>query len=93
MDIEELKTTASLAMVELHDDEVARLSDSVSDMLNYFSLMQKADISGLEPTTHALAEYSTVREDAASNNPIPSGNLVGRAPENDGNHIIIPNVL
>ncbi len=93
MDIEELRTTASLAMVELHADEVERLSESVTDMLNYFSVMQKVDITGLEPTTHALAEYSTVREDAASNNPIPSGNLVGRAPENDGNHIIIPNVL
>jgi aspartyl-tRNA(Asn)/glutamyl-tRNA(Gln) amidotransferase subunit C len=93
MDIEELKTTASLAMVELHDDEVAQLSESVTDMLNYFSIMQKADITGLEPTTHALAEYSTVREDIANSNPIPSGNLVENAPENDGNHIVIPNVL
>ena len=93
MDIEELKTTASLAMVELHDDEVAQLSDSVTDMLNYFSIMQKADITGLEPTTHALSEYSTVREDIANKNPIPSGNLVKNAPENDGNHIVIPNVL
>ena len=93
MDIEELKTTASLAMVELHDDEVAQLSDSVTDMLNYFSIMQKADITGLEPTTHALAEYSTVREDIANKNPIPSWNLVKNAPENDGNHIVIPNVL
>ncbi|MBC8452219.1 MAG: Asp-tRNA(Asn)/Glu-tRNA(Gln) amidotransferase subunit GatC [Spirochaetes bacterium] len=93
MDIEELRTTASLAMVELHDDEVERLSESVTDMLNYFSVMQKVDITGLEPTTHALAEFSTVREDSAVINPVPSENLVARAPENDGNHIIIPNVL
>lgn len=93
MDIEELRTTANLAMMELHESEVARLSDAVSSMLDYFSVMQQVDVSGLEPTTHALVEGNTVREDTENNNPINPENLVHRAPDNDNNHIVIPNVL
>ncbi len=93
MDIEELRTTANLAMMELHEGEVARLSDAVSSMLDYFSVMQQVDVSGLEPTTHALVEGNTVREDTENNNSINPENLVNRAPDNDNNHIVIPNVL
>lgn len=93
MNIEELRTLADLAMVELHEDEVDRLSGSITDMLEYFSLMQQIDVEGLEPTTHTLADKTTVRSDEVNTNPINPADLINRAPEHDNNHIVIPNVL
>ncbi len=93
MDYQELKTTANLAMMDLHEDETAVLSHAVTDMLEYFALMQQVDVTGLEPTTHALSDTATVRSDEINLNPINPENLVNRAADTDNNQIVIPNVL
>ena len=93
MDYQELKTTANLAMMDLHEDEVATLSQAVTDMLEYFTLMQQVDVTGLEPTTHALSDTAAVRSDEVNPNPINPENLVNRAADTDNNQIVIPNVL
>jgi aspartyl-tRNA(Asn)/glutamyl-tRNA(Gln) amidotransferase subunit C len=94
MDITELKITASLAMVELHDDEIASLSAAVNDMLDYFALMEQIDVEGLEPTTHAFISQQPLREDIISAEQVCSPQqLVARSAEQDGEHFIIPNVL
>ena len=54
MNKEELLTTASLALLELEEGEVDRLGEEVARMLDYFEMMTKLDVDGLEPTTHAF---------------------------------------
>ena len=94
MDIAELRTTASLAMVDLHEDEVSRLAGAIDEMLGYFTMMQQVDIEGVEPTTHVRSSESPVREDrSGSVEGIDPQELVQRASEYDRGHIVIPNVL
>ncbi len=65
---EELLTTASLALLELEEGEVERLGEEVARMLDYFEMMTKLDVDGLEPTTHAFQKTNRLRADVLNNN-------------------------
>lgn len=91
MDIQELEITASLAMLELDEQEMASLSEAVSGMLEHFSLMQKVDVEGVEPTTHSYL-LTEGRKDEVEQK-VDRESLLSVAPEHDGEHFIIPKVL
>lgn len=97
MDIQELETTASLAMVELHESEVETLTEAVGSMLDYFAMMEDVDISGLEATTHAFSGERFVRDDEPRIDEDPAyttgQKLVENSAEHDGTHMIVPSVL
>jgi aspartyl-tRNA(Asn)/glutamyl-tRNA(Gln) amidotransferase subunit C len=93
IDKEELYKTADLAMLELTDEEAEKLSEAVSQMLEYFSVMADIDVDGLEPTTHALAKTNRYREDTVHETEGHSDKLVENAPEVEDRFIVIPNVL
>lgn len=92
MEKDDLLITAAQAQLALSPEEEQRLKSAVSEMLDYFELMNEVDVSNLKPTTHALVRENALRED----NPNPNNNqeaLIARAPENEDNFIVIPNVL
>lgn len=96
MNRKELEMTASLAMLELHDEEIASLSSAVTSMLDYFSLMEEVDVDGLEPTTHAFTMQQSVRVDQRHDDDNEEGighDLLENGPEHDGQYFIIPHVL
>ncbi len=92
MEKDELIITAEQAQLELTAEEETRLRTAVSEMIEYFSLMNKVDVNDLPPTTHALVRENALRNDNAVNNYNPV-DLVNRAPEHENNFIVIPNVL
>ena len=92
MEKDDLLITAAQAQLALSAEEEGRLRTAVSEILDYFELMNEVDVSNLTPTTHALVRENALRAD----NPNPNNNqeeLVSRAPENEDNFIVIPNVL
>jgi len=104
MDRSELDVTAELALMDLTDDERARLEPAVAQLLEYFSVMDRIDVSSLEPTTHALQEGNRLRADvpvaaASGASPRASGaspladDILEQAPELEDRFIAIPNVL
>ncbi len=93
MDLKELYTTAELAKFALSEEEAEKLSKEVSRMLEYFSMMMKVDISGLDPTSYILQKENRTRDDSiieAERNP---DGIIEMAPERDGRFFVIPNVL
>lgn len=98
MDIDELRVTASLARLEMSDEELAAHGGAFEMMLEYFSAMQKADrIIGESPEaggSGGVAKPEMFRDDAfrgaLKTNP---GEIIEKAGETDGNFIVIPNVL
>ena len=90
MDREDLKITASLAMLELAETE--RIHKAFSEMLDYFSKMMEVDIENLEPTTHAILKDNRVRDDVVTQNESPDA-LLDCAPEREDRFIKLPSVL
>lgn len=99
----ELEITADLALLELTGDERGRLEAEVSRLLDYFATMDAIDVTGLEPTTHALREGNRVRPDEPTAGLTPGGDaaaaesladdILEQAPDLEDRFIAIPNVL
>ena len=89
---DELQVTARLAQLALGEAEIESLEQGITQMLEYFEMMEEVDISGLEPTTHALLKQNRTREDAAVASNTPDA-LLDQAPEQEDRYITIPNVL
>jgi aspartyl-tRNA(Asn)/glutamyl-tRNA(Gln) amidotransferase subunit C len=99
---DELAITIALANLSLAPSEMEKFELSVQKMLDTFSLMDKINVDGLEPTTHAFIEKNRVRADdpdgfnniPLSANPLSLNDTVkANFPESSGRFISIPNVL
>ena len=100
MEKDDLLITAAQAQLALSPEEEGRLRTAVSEMLDYFELMNEVDVTNLNPTTHALVRENALRADNPNQNNNHNNNfnnnqeaLISRAPENEDNFIVIPNVL
>ena len=92
MNIEELHVTAGLAYLELTEAELAALAAAVTQMVDYFQTMQKIDVDGLPPTTHALLTRNRLRPDTVREGTI-ADSLLEHAPDREDRFVAIPNVL
>ena len=89
---EELLITASLAMLELDETEAEKLNLAITQMIEYFSLMEMLDVDNLPPTTHVSVKENRTREDVPAKISI-ADKLIENAPEKDGRFIVVPNIL
>ena len=93
MDRSELDVTAELALLELSQEERVQLERAVSQLLEYFSVMDTLDVAGLSPTTHALSEENRLRPDVPSESGSIADDVLEQAPDLEDRFIAIPNVL
>jgi aspartyl-tRNA(Asn)/glutamyl-tRNA(Gln) amidotransferase subunit C len=54
---------ARLARLELTEDEVARMSDELSDVLGNIEKIGELDLDGVPPTTHVVEVSNALRPD------------------------------
>ena len=83
---------ATLARIELTDEEREQFSAQLVDILNYFERIKAVDVSGIEPTAHAFPLYNVWGEDKAE----PGFSLeeaLLNAPEHRDNQIVVPKVV
>ncbi len=90
MNLDDLTTTARLALLDIPDPE--KLAHAFTEMLHHFEKMNEVDVSGLEPTTHALLRENRLRKDVVTNDD-RSDELLARAADAKGRFFRIPNVL
>ena len=93
MQKEELLITASLARLELNDNEIGKLDEAVSSMIEYFTLMDEIDVDDLEPTTHAFIRDNRTRKDIHAESSGMADKLIDNSPERDDRFIVVPNVI
>ena len=94
----ELAVTAYMARLRLSGAERERLRAGVQQILSYFDVMAAADVSDVEPTTHALGAGNRLRPDevVASERRWPAASperLLATAAECEDDHFSVPNVL
>jgi aspartyl-tRNA(Asn)/glutamyl-tRNA(Gln) amidotransferase subunit C len=92
MEADELQVTARMARLSLSSTEEKSLRLAIERMLAYCGQLVKADVAGLEPTTHPLVRGNRLRPDEPRASDL-SDALVDAAPETEDRFILIPNVL
>lgn len=59
----EVQKIASLARIEITDEEAEKYSKELSDILGFVDKLNEADTEGVEPISHITGAKNVVRED------------------------------
>lgn len=60
---QEIEHVAHLARLNLSEEELAKMTVQLDNILSYVDKLEELDTSGIEPTTHAFSISNAFRED------------------------------
>lgn len=89
---DQVRDVAHLSRLEMNDDELDRFTVQLQAILDYASKLDALDISGVEPTSHAVPVANVLREDKARPSlPVEAG--LDQAPEPQGPFFTVPRII
>ena len=83
---------ANLARIELSAEEKEKFAGDFRTILGYFEMLNKADVSALEPCAHAFPVFNVLRDDVPAKTLSPDA-LLQNAPASRDEQIIVPRVV
>ncbi len=89
---EEVLHIARLARVALTEDEITRLSEQLSDLLEHFEVLQRVDTEGVPPTAQSVTLQGVMREDEVAPS-LPPEDILANAPRREGDCFRVRAVL
>lgn len=89
---DDVRHIAQLARLRLSEDELRRMTDQLSGILEHIAVLQEADVSGVTPETTLLPAASVMRADQpAPSYPIEA--LLANAPDREDRFVRVKAVL
>jgi aspartyl-tRNA(Asn)/glutamyl-tRNA(Gln) amidotransferase subunit C len=89
---EEVLHIARLARVSLTDEEITRMSEQLSNLLENFEILQKVDTNGVPPTAQSIDLQSVMRPDEIVPS-LPPEDILANAPRREENYFRVRPVL
>ncbi len=87
-----VREIASLARLDLTDEETQTFVSQFQDILKYFSILNELDTENVPPAYLSSANKSVTREDKAEA-PVPTEEFLANAPQAKDGYVVIPRVL
>ena len=84
---------ASLAKLELTEQEVIEYSKDLTNILKWMEELKEVDVSNIEPVTSVTKNELYEREDIASKNTVEQEKILLNAPEKVGIYFTVPKVI
>jgi aspartyl-tRNA(Asn)/glutamyl-tRNA(Gln) amidotransferase subunit C len=88
----DVKYVAHLARVALTPDEESKLAAQLGGILGYIEKLKELDVTGVEPTAHAVPMVNVTRADEIRPS-LPHEVALGNAPKQAGGLFIVPKVV
>jgi aspartyl-tRNA(Asn)/glutamyl-tRNA(Gln) amidotransferase subunit C len=89
---EEVLHIARLARVALTEEEINRLSEQLSNLLENFEVLQQVDTTDIPPTAQSVDLQSVMRDDAVAPS-LPPEDILANAPRREGDCFRVRAVL
>lgn len=92
IDAEQVRRIATLARLKLTDDEIAEFAGQLGRVLDYITLLEAVDTTGVEPLVHPLQLLNVMRDDV----PVVfdgADTALANAPQREGRFFKAPAVL
>jgi aspartyl-tRNA(Asn)/glutamyl-tRNA(Gln) amidotransferase subunit C len=89
---EEVLHIARLARVSLAEDEITRLSEQLSRLLETFEVLQQVDTEGVPPTAQSVTLQSVMRDDEVTPS-LPPDDILANAPRREDDYFRVRAVL
>ena len=90
---EDVLRVADLARLELTEDEIARFTRQLADVLAYAEDVQRADTSGTPPTSHPLASETAWRDEDPAPGCVGAQDAAQGGPDRAAGLFKVPKVL
>lgn len=92
MEIDEIKSLADKARIDMTEEEVSELGADFEKILEYVSLVNKADVEKVVDTD--FAHKNIFREDVATNeNGVFSDDLINEMPDSEDGYLKVKKIL
>lgn len=88
----EVRHVALLARLALTDDEIHTLSGELNSVLGHIDAIQRLDLTGVEPTAHAIPVVNRTRADVVKPG-LDRDVALMNAPESQDGAIVIPRIV
>ena len=89
---EEVRKVALLARLELAEEELDAQAANLNTLLEQFEKLQALDVTGIEPTSHAIPLVNVLREDVLRPS-LSRDEVLVNAPEASDGCFVVPRVL
>jgi aspartyl-tRNA(Asn)/glutamyl-tRNA(Gln) amidotransferase subunit C len=89
---ERVRHVALLSRLDLGEDELGRFSRELSGVVKHLNKLSELDLSGVEPTSHAIPTSNVFRPDAVAASLTPAEALAN-APEQEDNCFKVPQII
>lgn len=89
---EEVRRVAHLARIELAEEEVEQLAGQLSAVLAWAGALERVDVSGVEPTAHAIPVTNVLRPDRVRPS-LPREAALQNAPDTESGYIRVPRIV
>ena len=86
-----VKEIASLARLDLTEEETQTFVSQFQDILKYFSILNELDTEDVPPAYLSSANKSVVREDEIEES-VPTPDFLSNAPQSRNDYVVIPRV-
>ena len=84
---------ASLAKIELTDNEIEEFSKDLSNILSWMEELKKVDVTGIETVTSVNDTVLSEREDSDIKLEIEKKEVLKNAPDKVGDYFTVPKVI
>jgi aspartyl-tRNA(Asn)/glutamyl-tRNA(Gln) amidotransferase subunit C len=88
----DIKYVAHLARLHLTPDEEKKLGAQLGNILGYIEKLNKLDVSGVEPTAHAVPMINITRPDEIRPS-LPHDDALRNAPAQANGLFIVPKIV
>ena len=86
-----VKEIASLARLDLTEEETKTFVSQFQDILKYFSILNELDTENVPPAYLSSINKSVMREDTVEES-VPTKEFLANAPESKDAYVVIPRV-
>ncbi|MHA7128289.1 Asp-tRNA(Asn)/Glu-tRNA(Gln) amidotransferase subunit GatC [Algoriphagus namhaensis] len=92
IDKESIKKIAHLARLEFDEEGVEKMSQDMSQILDWVEQLEEVDTEGIEPLTTMSSEVNVLREDEVGEH-LDREKALSNAPKQDGVYFRVPKVM
>jgi aspartyl-tRNA(Asn)/glutamyl-tRNA(Gln) amidotransferase subunit C len=89
---EDVLHVARLARLELAEAELETMRQQLNSILTYIDRLAELDITGVEPTSHAVPLVNVMRDDEVVPS-FPRDEMLRNAPDRVGELVRVPRIL
>ena len=89
---EDVLHMAQLSRLTVDDDEIARFTGQLSDILSYMDILGKVDTSAVEPLYSPVCPAPARRGDVAENRRARA-DMLRNAPDGNDEYFIVPRIV